>query len=716
MDGGKVNARSFIPLTNVLKFSLNKFNCPSMHGQVSPSQQPQVSPQPQANSQPATPNLQASQPKDTKQPAAQATQTTQGTQATQATQAAQTPQTPNNSSVQTPPPGGTTGPGVPAKTPSASDGPKQSFWSNKTNRYLVYAFAVVFVVLGGVAAAIYFYESPKEDEATVFTEKETMEILSKVVDNNPKGVVNGYDAQEATNANAALGLSGNYGELSKDDVIAVPVDSASPTTNAPIPAPTVPEVGDVKPAEEQIIVPDLDVYNYRRTVTVFEPGPAYEKCFGTDWEAEERTDEYWEYFDVTRTYYKMKSTVGNNEFSSYHLGKYGVDVNDYYAYRGGDFAALVKQEPNPSFSNEWRMEPASYPGQGLTVEERVKMYFGANARITDVYDQDGVTYYEITVVYPWGCTMYSRTLIWIYTVNSETFEVVRRRGFVDNLQSMSNLVSDMSVSVDRGKVTLDSVSEMFEFDYDVDIRDVDFAGYEYDEATEYTRFIDYFNLNGYSLIAPKLSDFDLVYLSGKNLPERVPNERYYLDRSYYKGTDEGLAEYESVIERRADRPYVSTGFFNSEDPYGWINVNLYGSNESVDGLLDRMFQWQTPSSVTRTSAHLYLDYRSKYGEKGYSSNEAWFTQPVSYPTSFPTEYPETIPTSYGTYYAYRMYSTSIGVRQYGTPYVLVNYGSSHWYIENQQYLYVDMSAIDYGEMSEAIRGYLEACNGWWMGY
>ena len=61
-----------------------------------------------------------------------------------------------------------------------ADEMKESFWDKKTNRYIVFALIVVFFALVGIAIALYFYNSSKEEDQ-LFSNDETLEILRCVV-------------------------------------------------------------------------------------------------------------------------------------------------------------------------------------------------------------------------------------------------------------------------------------------------------------------------------------------------------------------------------------------------------------------------------------------------------------------------------------------------------------------------------------------------------
>jgi hypothetical protein len=587
-------------------------------------------------------------------------------------------------------------------------GKLKEYMSVKRNRYFVYISGVLLFAIICAAAVWYFQESERDRDEQIFSDEETLEILSGVIENNPQGILSEYDER----AGSTLGTSVYSGDPAEDESI-VPLDPNSPTSSSPIPSPVVPEVGDVMPAEEAIVPPDLDVYNYRHTETDYQPGPAYGQCYGTQWAPVYSVEDYYEYFDLDRSYYKYESTnKETNRLIYYSLGKYGSDINEYYAFRGGDFAARILHDIDPGFSNEWRMDPVSYPGEGMPISDRVKWYFGSDAQITDIFEVDGVLYYEVTATSLWNCYGGDHSTIWIYTVRADSLAVERKRGFLDSLESLSNLISDMTVTRDIRKVYLDEVEDDFVFEKVSEVVDVDYASYEYDADAEYARFVSHLESNGYNLVIPPLDRFDILSLYGKDLPERVENERYYLERSFYPEDGEGQDSYEQVIANRINMPLVSTGF-TEDEPYGWFAVGLYSKFNGVEDLLEKKTKYTDSWNLSWSVVSIDVGDNDIIADKISVRHEVWFSSPISYPVSMPVSYPVTMPTSYGTWYIYPFYWTLLGFRYMDYPYVIENYGLTDTYLEGISYDHVEAGDIDQGEFSEALEWYFTSAGSWW---
>lgn len=592
------------------------------------------------------------------------------------------------------------------------------FFSVKRNAYLFTAGVVSVIAIGG-GLAVYFISRGNPD-TKIFSDEETQRILSEVIKNNPKGVVDIPDDSQGEYSGDTGGIQNVAGIRSEDKDILVAQDPDSPNTKAPIPVPEIPALGEIKPVEEQINSPDIDVYNYRHTETTYTSGNSYSVCYGNIDLVTNNKDSYYEFFDVDRSYYKFVSSDRTSDrLNGYYLGKYGNDINHYYNYKGGEFSAKLMFTINEGFSNEYRFEVPSYP-VSYTVAEQVEMFFGPSAQITDVYEQNDITYYEITATYNVTCMDGYHTIIRIYTVESDTFQITERRDFLDSLESMDNLMYAMHVTSERSKVYREDIEDKFTFDYPADTREIDYSSYVYDPDVAYQLVLDYLISGSYDLLYPSLDDFELDFLYSKNFPEKVAGEKFYLDRGYYASDDEGQEEYDLLMDARNQMAVISSVYALQPDNSGQYDnmyVKIYESDRSAEDLINEATSYTAPENLELSTSEIVIDNVSVEVRKAVVSCYATYPWPISYPTSYPvsypTSYPVSYPTSYGTYYTYKFVNTYIAFEAGDQTYILSHFGVVDGFLETYEYNIISADLVEQDELSDAIRYYYQYCCGWW---
>lgn len=508
----------------------------------------------------------------------------------------------------------------------------------------------VSVLVGGVM--LYRSLTSKKDK---YSEDEKKDILTEVLINNPDGIVKAVE-ENVSPRKSPVSPSDNSDDQGDTD----PVDPANPVNQSPIPSPEVKESGAVDPVDyDDVIAPDTDVYNYRHTSTEVEYGSGTSLCPFQFSDIENYSSEYSEFFDHDQTFYKYENTDSGGDLDYYYMARYGKAINDYYSYRGGEFAAKLLFDPMPYYNNDYLYEepiipsyPESYTAEDIVLERIFdENYFGNNAEVTDVIDDDGKLYYVITVR-DWmfcGEAASWKEIITVYKVDSETYAVVEKKKFIDRVRNDNRLYTE-TIDTTRDMVDALDVADEFEFDYEVDLRVVDYAAYEYDATTEYNKVVNHLVDDGIEITYPELDSTKIWSFSGRDFPEIVENEQYHRDRSFYRPDSHGEEDYQSVIAYYNEYPMYRS-YYNNDDYNKSINIE-YFDQYTADEIRSNYYEWYEGScfvegtdSITVNGQTKNVEFMVIYYQGGQNC-----TYPSSYPGSYPTSYPASYPVSYPASY------------------------------------------------------------------
>lgn len=548
----------------------------------------------------------------------------------------------------------------------------KQFFSNRNRLYAAYAFVVIAVA--SVVVVFVLRSERDDDEPKDFSSEETEIILSEIIKNNADGLVDedlDYDYEGGE----------NY-EISNEVREETYIDRNNPLNRSSIPVPVINNIGEAVPlTEEDLPTPDLDVYNYRISKVTEIPGNASNSCesYMVD---QTNTREYYEYFDAHRSFYKHVAKDQDGDISHYNLGKYGDDINEYTDYIDGSFAAKSLFQIDPNFSNDHRLNPPSYPvsyGDGQTQDEiNVRNYFGSNASITGVEEVEGKTYYEVTVTHFSNCALYPendyKTVIFVHRVDADNFNILSTKMYVDTIDE-ANRVFTRTTDTQRNKATYEEVIEVFTFEHDVNIKAIDYASYEYDPEVEYARTIEHLESTGRRFLFPDLSGVDMKWFYGKDFPERVENERYYLLREYYPSNEKGEKRYQDMMNDRAEQPEISAGY-HIENYDRYLYIDSYDSSNTIDQIFGRLTFYFDREDITQWPIELNVNGNLSGADK----RTVRFLYPQPYPASYPISYPVSYPyqSAYFTNYA--------GLNLNGQVYMITSHHYSDDFIERQDYL------------------------------
>lgn len=499
----------------------------------------------------------------------------------------------------------------------------------------------------------------------VVTPEEETQVLSEVIKNNPKDLINNNKAP--TNNSNPIPI---YNQI--------PVENAQAGSNTP--SPTQPQT---QPQPEPPVAPNLDEYNFRKTTVTYEKGVAYDSCqpyyhggggypYGTLDSDGVTTSEYTEYFE--RYYTSVKSQIKDNDnLFSFVINKYGRDVNSSIYYLEGNYAVENKYKPYSSYDNQVDSQVVSYP-EGTT-EEIISYYFGNNASITDVeVDTNGIKYYTIQSSYSSFCDpTYNaylvssrpvppqRTLITTYRVNGNTFAIEQTKRYVDQISDLSLL--DISITSNlRAKVTAQQVASQFQIPANVPVQEYDYSSlnYVHDDVKDLKDKIEYLAEQGSELLLPSDSN-GLNYMYAYDfLPENnIDTQAFYKDRLFYPQTTWG-----DVLFEKYNEQYTGAEGLEYSISFRLSDYNYYSLTAYKNTTLDEQLEISLSDNVTSLNVE---DVSLMVTDTLVPAKKVTKVMVYSYPTSYGVSYP----VSYGaethtTYYV--TYLFEVGNRIYSINY------------------------------------------------
>lgn len=348
-------------------------------------------------------------------------------------------------------------------------------------------------------------------------------------------------------------------------------------------------------------------YNYQVTKTVLTNGPAANQCstLKANWynESNEAVTTYsYEFIEDGGSYWKNVTTDSNGNVLDFYLSKYNSNQSEYYDYKGGKFAvktiskhAQVETDA-VLFDDMPEVEPEAITEPEQDIDELIKMYFGEDADIVDIVNENGKEYYVLQYSYKTNCDsmMYpaissdmrimpiegDTTIISTNWVDSENFTYAKSYTYLNSV-SDANLIGTVLSENETRQTSFSEVSSDFDFTYNVEVREFVFdnSNYFYDAQKEANKVNDFLNNANISFVVPVDSNrfpMPSVYVNVPYTPEPNDTVNYYLERDFYAATQAGQAQFDAATNPGLIEP-SGTPFANS---FGSVNLVLDKSSYS----------------------------------------------------------------------------------------------------------------------------------------
>ncbi len=438
---------------------------------------------------------------------------------------------------------------------------------------------------------------------------EKQNILSKIANSNPLGLLQRTNNTYAMNANTETQLTAGLNE-------------------------TAPVVS--KDMAYYSVPPDMynqSVYTYSRQEFTF--GPKIGECsqynyipgIGDTISESYYYSSAWKENEPSKYYSKYISKTKDGQILDYSLSDGSVS----YEYHGGTYAVktvypLVEEQPLlriPSTEEELKMlvpgnvpsdivpiseiptqEPSPTP---MPIDEQIASMFGNPDSIAvEKVTENGIEYYVITYSDPYICAggsllSSSRGLTMEYSqpttnpvkvltkawVTPDTFSIVKQASYVTMI-SPENLITQTKYINDTQSIAFEKVANLFNFDLNVEVKEIIIPkspAYGTDEY--YAKIGEFVAQNPVVILTPTSTEVDLSWINVAF--ESDPwNYSYYNDRNYYASGSYGDAQYGIYTQNQTTTTYIPAIYSITANSYSSVPVSSenQGGYKSVTWSLD----------------------------------------------------------------------------------------------------------------------------------
>lgn len=336
--------------------------------------------------------------------------------------------------------------------------------------------------------------------------------------------------------------------------------------------------------------PTGDEPNYYMSQIQKEAGPKYKECesymyFYDDKVTEESYSFYGE--DKYLSKFLTKDSEGNiinlfvNDGTSeyqYQGGKYAVRIKNIKAYPAlmeGDARLMtteVSEESAPSVDDVVTTSVVQSPTD----------YFGADSRVLGEEEIDGKKYYVVEWSYDGYCNDTEKTVKIVSKswADTTTYITYKTEMYLGSSDESNRIYTEMNKSLSEKK-SYDDVKNDFNFDVNVEIKELDASEYEMGSEKYLAEFKKMFEDNDLLFITPseslkyRLSGYDSSKVSTDQLYSYFKDRNFYCDSELCSKMYEDMNQVYEISDYEKSR-ILSTYFELSNDTsYSSINITVF---------------------------------------------------------------------------------------------------------------------------------------------
>ncbi len=495
---------------------------------------------------------------------------------------------------------------------------------------------LIFTLVGGV----YFLS-----RNSGLTQAQKDEIYANIIKNNSSALLT--ESQNAGSSIAAL-------------------DSRTTSTNA-----------DTALTAPALIFPNQDSskYSYFKSTTI--NGPAVGSC--KLYENAAGKYENYSYRNDDETYHN-KNIAYNSDGSiqTYYLTNNEGGTATTYEYRGGSFAIKTTStqnkigattlktnesgvdavldapisgpviEPSPTPTPE-PQQPQPQVDPMEAVRANIRQYFGGDADISRVANENGKTYYVITATSDSYCDQpnyylttardavspdyqlgESKKIAFEHFINSANFQIEKTKAYINSI-SDANLMNTVTSEATQSNDSYEKFANNFKFEFNVPVKEI---VYDYTKSVQKEKQAvkTYLSTQNFTLLFPDGLRLDSVYSFKITLDEYT---QYYKDRNFYGPGATGDKAYTEVTTVEAnqdpwyDQPLLNLTFNNGDyTNYKNAGIFIHDKSKDKDTLIKNYLGSFDGSTLTSTNTTLKIDgqnvaavkYTQTYNRAGASTN------------------------------------------------------------------------------------------------
>ncbi|MEO6728821.1 MAG: hypothetical protein ABIM99_02765 [Candidatus Dojkabacteria bacterium] len=561
----------------------------------------------------------------------------------------------------------------------------------------VVSIALVFAVINNNNTSTEISKAKEIEENPA----QKAEILTQIVKNNPKGVVNNNlgsgSAGSTSNGNPQNVFHGTSGYVAVDPNTGVPVGQGNTVAVGP---------------EEQ---PDLAKYNYRKSTETFTPGVISNVCNDYNSTLQKNRFITAEFFDPQNSYYSRKSEYVDGTLQNYYNSHYSPTASETYSYSGGSYAVKQVYTPYwystaPSTQDVPSYPVASYPVSYAEISYKIMQYFGGTAVIRRVYQQANRTFYEIGVSYAANCANNTNpaisqyideygiaTIFSVYTIDAKTFEITNTKGYINHIDP-TTLIYTRDYKVEYNLTEFSKVSTEFATNLTSDVKVVDWSSYVFNQVEYGNRLSNYMKDNALDILLPT-NDLEFQYIGSKNTPPALTYAYFYKDRNYYTPGANGDYTYNDVMQRYGPNLPLLNYALKTKNGYPTYTFYQYEEGADYQKLLDSMRNY-SPYGTTEFTKSININGEATevtIMQHIYGSGEYPTSYPISYIQDLAVKYPTISTLSYPVSFPYQSYfyiSYDVLFKYHGKPYMVYIQGWALDRFLNEAYQNINVGEQD----------------------
>ncbi len=471
------------------------------------------------------------------------------------------------------------------------------FMNKKLMLFATFLFFIAVISTGGIAGYLLLQED-KSDKFFTVSASERQRVLSNVIANNSEAALTSNSLKSTNNTPTYE----NAPNLANDSAVAM--EEPSP---------------DKLSAPGMLIAPPKEPETFAYTKTKIKYGPKVAECksYGIADEAKEANSESYEYYFDNYKYFSKNFSKIDGVLQYYYINKSYENRSENIEYYGGNFAIKTVATYDTVSSTGTLAIPLieNEIGDDVNVEDQIKNIFGNDVIILKPENDD--SYYVIEYQHEINCLIDSNenldTLITRSYIKSDSFEIFKTQTYL-NIVSKENLLDTTNIDSKEEKKDYSDVSDKFEFEYDVPIKE-----------ERITSFNPYNNVE-------KVKDETLKYLSENNLKILVPvktfaNETLYAPTAVTTKIERGLDTFE-YKNLRDDRDFYPKGSYGDElynniiqsylgtsqllsygfyDTNSSLNIEVYKDDVAIDELLKNLIGEVDSDSLNKSTLKITID-------------------------------------------------------------------------------------------------------------
>lgn len=363
-------------------------------------------------------------------------------------------------------------------------------------------------------------------------------------------------------------------------------------------------------------------YSYYHYITESKSGPASDKCDSMSYFSSSVPINKWESYNFYQNdsyYSKNLSYTDSGQVIYYNLNETTKNTSSYTDYMGGKYAIkssyVFHEDQAEAKEVIVDSEPETFPELNdiATEIDPIKNYFGEDATVVGEETINGKVHYIIQYSYKTNCDATNIDVDYTYSseisdvspdfeendkiteklwVEKDTFEISRSETYLNGTKEENRIVTNENTN-ERKNVEFSEVSDMFKFDYNVEIKEYSYDD-NYDPNKDIRDAIKYYEENTVNTLVVNNSELKPDYLSIEALYNAPTELSPYEDRAFYPDGKLGDDLFEEANSYKGEEyeyynADIYLGYLGRKNLDSYVSISSFSNSEATkDKLVNQM--------------------------------------------------------------------------------------------------------------------------------